>query len=286
MSVQEVDFQESLNIFSSLTGIIPLESHISSMKNYIEKRLEQLKIQGNKKEFSTLIRSDKKELELFINSSTVNETYFFREQNHFAFLKNIFLQWQNKNGSKPILLWSAACSNGEEAYSLALLSNSLHIKCKITASDINTDSLKKVCSGEYSKKSLKTFDGNMFHTLLEPYYDQEKIVFPNEIKQMICVKNINLCSLIQPENSIVKSSEIEKQDVIFIRNVFIYFSAELKKQILHAITKNFLNDGGIIFVSMSEIASIDKTLVPKNLKKKCFENVYYFHQHHFQILRS
>ena len=94
MSVQEVDFQESLNIFSSLTGIIPLESHISSMKNYIEKRLEQLKIQGNKKEFSTLIRSDKKELELFINSSTVNETYFFREQNHFAFLKNIFLQWQ------------------------------------------------------------------------------------------------------------------------------------------------------------------------------------------------
>ena len=63
-----------------------------------------------------------------------------------------------------------------------------------------------------------------------------------------------------------------------MRNVFIYFTMEMRKQILDKIVNESLNSGGYLFVSMSEIAQLDSTIVPENLEKIADGNVFYFHK--------
>ena len=70
----------------------------------------------------------------------------------------------------------------------------------------------------------------------------------------------------------------KNQNIIFIRNVFIYFSIELRKKILKTIADNCLAENGYLFVSMNEIAQLDSSIVPKSLEKLSDGNVFYFHK--------
>ncbi|MBO4387712.1 MAG: hypothetical protein J5817_11955 [Treponema sp.] len=133
--------QEELDSFIALltqsTGIIPRSSHLEGIKNYIEKQLCKKGISVI--EYKNKLITDKKLFSELINESTVNETYFFREEKQFFLLRDkIFPIWKATAGSMPIKIWSAACSFGEEAYSLALLAKKCGVKAMITASDINS----------------------------------------------------------------------------------------------------------------------------------------------------
>lgn len=269
--------QEETDYFISLltmgTGIIPRSSHRAGIQTYIEKKIAEKNISVS--EFKLKLQSDKNLFTEFINESTVNETYFFREEKQFALLKErYFPMWKAMFPSVPIKIWSAACSYGEEAYSLAVLAKVCGIKAFVTASDINSEVLDHCNKGVFWESSIRSVDGFSFKNLLLPYRTNEgKIVFPDEIKSCIQTRKINLAKIDSPLGD---ANLPKNQNIIFIRNVFIYFSQELRIRILNSIVDKCLAEGGILFVSMSEIAQFDSNMLPPSLEKVMDGNIFYF----------
>ena len=96
-----------------------------------------------------------------------------------------------------------------------------------------------------------------------------------DVKKVIHTKRINLSKLDGPYTSAILP---KNQNIIFLRNVFIYFSQDLRKRILQTITEKCLAEDGLIFVSMSEVAQIDSTILPSSLEKVSEGSVFYFHK--------
>ena len=264
--MDDFEFDRIIQFIKDSSGIIPRDSHKSGIKNFLEKRIEELGI--NSSAYYNLLLSDILERELLINSTTVNETYFFREELQFALLKERIFPEIMRTGVSPVKIWSAASSSGEEIYSLHLLASSLGIKTECIASDINSAVLKQCESGRYTKKSLKSVDGALFQNLLAPYKKENgSIEFTDRVKEKISCRRINLSKLKDFPSG---------QHIIFLRNVFIYFDLEMRHKILQKISDECLCDGGYIFVSMNEVASVDFSILPKNLEKISDGKVFYF----------
>lgn len=261
------EFDQIISLVTEKTGIIPRESHKFGIKKFLEKKIGTFSFE----EYFRKILISKQEFEELVNGSTINETYFFREEKQFQFLQNsVFPNWISKNGNKTMKIWSAACSEGEEPYSIALLADSCKINVSITASDINTNVLEKCRKGVYSSNAIRLGDGEKYKSLLAPYKKDSNIVFSDKIRSKITTIRVNLSELgISPVS-------IQKQDVIFLRNVFIYFSRDMRKRILSTMAEKYLSDGGILIVSMSEIAQIDGEITPPSLEKVFDGNVFYF----------
>lgn len=263
------DFKKLIEFITMKTGIIPGESHKTGIKKIVEKRLETMSFSS----FFSLINADTREFEAFINSSTINETYFFREEKQFQLLQNkIFPEWIKKNGNKRIKIWSAACSDGVEAYSLSLLASFCQVKAEIIASDINTEVLEICSQGIFKSSSIRSGDGDAFKNLLAPYKKTDGFYeFSDSVKSTISTMKLNLSEIDVSPFVIPRD-----QDIIFVRNVFIYFSRELRTKILKTMAEKCLNDKGKIFVSMNEIAQIDSSIMPSCLEKVSDGNVFYF----------
>lgn len=212
-----------------------------------------------------------------VNESTVNETYFFREERQFSLLRDkVFPQWKMMFGAARIKIWSAACSYGEEAYSLALLAKACGLNCTITASDINSIVLDHCKNGVFLDSSIRSVDGIAFQSLIEPYKTGNRMIaFGDEIKDSIVTKKINLSVIDSPS---VRLLLPKNQNIIFLRNVFIYFNQELRAKVLRILAENCLAEDGILFVSMSEIAQLDSDIVPPCLEKVADGSVFYFHK--------
>ncbi len=264
-----------ISILTTLTGIIPRASHRDGIKYFIENKISENKYSID--EYRKLLFTDKNLISEFVNECTVNETYFFREEKQFLLLQNqIFPKLRFQLQEKEINIWSAACSYGEEAYSLAVMALISGLTPKVTASDINSEVIEHCKAGVFLSTSLRSVDGVSYQKLVLPYQREDrKIAFPTDIKKHINTLQINLAELDSPEN-ILKLPK--NQNIIFIRNVFIYFSIELRKKILKTIADNCLAENGYLFVSMNEIAQLDSSIVPKSLEKLSDGNVFYFHK--------
>ena len=266
--MDELEFAKIIELITLRTGIIPRDSHITGIKNFINKRLKELEQTGTATYYDLLCSSQDEMISL-INSATVNETYFFREEAQFKLLKEkIFPELKMAAPTKTLRIWSAASSSGEEIYSLLLLADSMNFKTSCIASDINTRVLDDCAKGCYKKNAIRSVDGVAFHNLLLPYKQKdETFILPKSLCDRVERRQINLSRMMDfPKN----------QDIIFIRNVFIYFSNEMKKQILNTIAENSLAPGGYLFVSMNEVATVDAMLIPPSLEKLVDGKVFYF----------
>ena len=264
-----------ISILTTCTGIIPRSTHRDGIKRFIENTINQHKYSID--EYRKLLLQDKSIISEFVNQSTVNETYFFREEKQFALLKEKLLpSWHIKHPFEEIKIWSAACSYGEEAYSLAVLALSCKLNPRVTASDINSEVLEHCKSGVFLSTSLRSVDGVCFQSLVTPYQREDrKIAFPEEIKKHVITKQLNLTELA----SLSSITQIpQNQNIIFIRNVFIYFSMELRQEILRTIAERCLAEDGYLFVSMNEIAQLDPSIVPECLERLSDGNIFYFHK--------
>ena len=267
--MDDKEFEDIISLISKQTGIIPRESHKSGIKNFIEKRKKEINLNGL--DYYNYVFMNRQELDLLLNNATVNETYFFREESQFLFLKTkIMPELHAKLGLNPMRIWSAAASSGEEIYSLYLLATSLGFKTECIATDINTTVLEKCEKGEYKANSVKAVDGVKFHYLLSPYMKDKIVTLPADVTSKIERRQINLSKIdsIFPKNI----------HIVFIRNVFVYFTVEMRRAILQKIVDECLAADGYIFLSMNEIATIDYTILPKGIEKCSDGNVFYFHK--------
>ena len=275
ITLKEDILDSFISILTTLTGIVPRASHRDGIKFFIEKKIAENNYEID--EYRRLLFTNKDLMSEFINECTVNETYFFREEKQFALLKNkIFPQWSCNSKDKGIRIWSAACSYGEEAYSLAVMALLSGLKPEVTASDINSEVLEHCKSGVFLSTSLRSVDGLSYQKLVVPYQRKDrKIAFPEDIKKNIKTMQLNLAELDSPANELLLP---KNQNIIFIRNVFIYFTIDLRKKILKTIADKCLAEDGYLFVSMNEIAQLDSSIVPKSLEKISDGSVYYFHK--------
>lgn len=186
----------------------------------------------------------------FLSEITINKTDFFREINHFNFMKNKMDFILDKNRiiikNNEIRVWSSACSTGEEPYTLAMVLKEIFgetIKIKILATDISEKALTAAIKGEYNRSDVE---------LVQPYYVQKYFnlnggiyEITDEIKECVTFRLFNLMENFPFAN---------KFDIIFCRNVMIYFDADTQEKIVSKFY-NVLNAGGMLFIGHSESLS-------------------------------
>lgn len=210
---------------------------------------------------------DTDELRELINCVTTNKTSFFRERHHFDFLARTlvprFLAGRQPGAHEPIRIWSAACSTGEEAYSIAItllemLGGDERSGCssgrpprvntaaiQIVASDIDTQVLAAASKGIYREDSLTTID----RTLWKKYFLRGKgnmagwVRVKPELHQAVQFRQINLMASDWPLGA--------HFDAIFFRNALIYFREDTQDLLLRRMGR-LLKPGGYLFLGNSE----------------------------------
>lgn len=221
-------------------------ANLDSLEMKIQKRLSVLHM-GSIWSYIRYLERTSNEWDPLMELLTINETYFYREDKQLeVFQKNILLKLTSTSADSEIKVWSAACSTGEEPYSLAILAkekNQQH-QLKITATDINKKVLTIAEEGKYNKRSLS------FRRIptqwLEKYFIQTTDTFElqPDIKQLVSFEYLNLLG--KDIHNIVG-----EYDVIFCRNVLIYFDEETVKKVIICFY-NALKKGGYLFLGHAE----------------------------------
>ena len=186
-----------------------------------------------------------------IDAMTTNETLWFRDTYPYLALKNIILPELARSGKSPVRIWSAACSSGQEPYSIAMIvqeqaTNMVHVdpnQCQIIGTDISPEMLDRCRFAHYDNHALaRGLSAERKARFFKPTKDPNVMRVDDKIKQMVTFKQMNLLG---------SYSLLGRFDVIFCRNVLIYFSNDVKSQILNKFSL-CLNPGGYLILGSSE----------------------------------
>lgn len=194
--------------------------------------------------YHSLVRQDAEERQWAIDLLTTNETYFFREPKHFDFLREEILASHPKG--HVFRAWSAACSSGEEVYSIAMtLADQLGgDSWSVLGSDLNSQVLEKARVGHYGLARTEGMPREFMHRycLKGKGMQTGTFLIQRELRECTSFRQVNL-------NESLPS--FEPFDIIFLRNVMIYFSQETKTQVVHRVLR-LLKPGGYFFIGHSE----------------------------------
>lgn len=185
-----------------------------------------------------------------IDAMTTNETFWFRDTYPYEYLLSIIFPELQKSGTGTINIWSAACSSGQEPYSVSVIAEECRRSgrgtfsrpVKIIATDLSSSMLDQAKSGEYDRMSVVR---GLSRERLESFFDQ----LPNDMWRVkpVISDRVSFRAL----NLMDSYVSLGKFDVIFCRNVLIYFSGDLKLDILKRLHAA-LKPGGILFLGSSE----------------------------------
>lgn len=200
----------------------------------------------------------KEQEEIFAAHLTIGETYFFREQKSFDILENTILPGliaSRRGRDQRLRIWSAGCSTGEEPYSLAILLSRLlpdlhEWQITILATDINPRSVGKAVNGIYGDWSFR----GVPQWLRQKYFTRTldgKYEVPPAIKRMVTFSILNLADDSYPS----LSTNTNAMDIIFCRNVLMYFEPKQHQQVIRNFQHSLL-EGGWLVVSPCETAPV------------------------------
>ncbi len=181
-----------------------------------------------------------------IDALTTNHTSFFRETAHFEFLRNVFLP--HFNPYETISVWSAACSTGEEPYSIAMelvdaIGFESRARIQIVATDISQRVLAAARSGVYPAERLAGIPPERLRAFCLRGVDDRKgyYRFKKEIRDLINFRRVNL----------MENCEVGIFPLIFCRNVLLYFDRATQQQVIARLTDR-LEPGGYLFIGHTE----------------------------------
>lgn len=211
------------------------------VQNRLYKRLIEKEI-TTFEEYVRFVFSSKgtEEVNHMIDEITTNKTDFFRENKHFQFLENIILKKQN-----DFKVWSAGCSSGEEPYTLAMIFEKKNVNYRIIATDLSGKILEAAKKGVYKPEIVKDIPADYLYNYFDKIEIENKKLYKAkyDIKKNIKFLQLNLK---EPIYNITTHF-----DIIFFRNVLIYFNIEVQNEILNKILKH-LKPGGYLFIGHSE----------------------------------
>ncbi len=205
-------------------------------------------------------------IETLITYLTVGETHFFRDGKLFQALEEKFLPeliHSRRTNGRVLRIWSAGCATGEEPYSIAIVLSRLlaHVSngpANILATDLNREFLRKAAEGVYSDWSFRSVPEGVKEAYFSIHGDEARLL--PDIKKMVQFSHHNLARDPYP----LGWGETEPMDLIFCRNVIMYFTLERQEQIINKLCE-CLAEGGLLVVSPAEASSVTNPhLVPVN----------------------
>lgn len=254
--INDEDFRLLRDFITEKCGITYNEKQKYLFQQKILKRLEKNGLKTFK-EYYYLLKYNltKQELEELFNVLTVNETYFFREKEHIYTLRDVIIPKLLENRpNRNIKILSAGCSTGEEPYSTAIILGeefaSKRVNIDIVGIDISKRAIDVAQSAVYRKISL-TFRA-VDKTFLIKYFDvdNENLKLKQTIKNSVRFRNQNLFDF----NSTILQ---DKYDIIFCRNVMIYFDKNHKQDLVNHFSKILSDDGYLILGCTENINDLD-----------------------------
>ncbi|HRF56589.1 MAG TPA: protein-glutamate O-methyltransferase CheR [Campylobacterales bacterium] len=244
-ALSDFAFEKICKLVKKYTGIHLGESKKQLVEGRLAKRVRLLNLTNFDAYYDECLRSAS-ELQTMINIITTNETSFFREARHFEFMRTDILP-HVKNAQFKV--WSAAASIGAEAYSIAMLLDDFfahtHIDWEVIGTDINTEVIEQASNGLYPIRFSEQIEKRYLKKYcLKGINSQEgQFLIDDHLKKRVKFKHANLIAQTQPE--------IERFDIIFLRNMLIYFDNESKEQIVKNALKA-LKPNGYLFIGHAE----------------------------------
>jgi chemotaxis protein methyltransferase CheR len=237
--MDKATFEAFKEIVYRESGIVISNEKKQLLENRLRKRLKALSL-SSEKQYLEILESDLTgdELTQFLDVVSTNLTFFFRESSHFTHLANQLRAW---DGKKPeIKIWCCAASTGEEPYAIAMTAAEClkQSSFKILATDICTKVLAKAIAGIYKQEQLEKVPNE----LVKKYFNAKGEV-SQTLKSEITFKRFNLVKHPYPLKGNI--------DIIFCRNVMIYFDTPTRQKIITEFEKLLSNDG-VLYIGQSE----------------------------------
>lgn len=225
-------------------GINLTDSKRNLVENRLMKRVRELSL-SNFEEYTQHLfdANGKEELSLICDFLSTNKTYFNRESSHFDFLNKVV---KNTPAGSNLSIWSSACSAGDEVYTIAAwLQEWGHTNYSILGTDISNRMLEEAQGGIYHSSRLSQLPGYMLKKHLIKVKDEKAELFEvqPELKRNVQFKKFNLIKDM--------ASMTQKFDIIFCRNVLIYFTDSTKRTVIEGLIKK-IKPGGYLLLGHCE----------------------------------
>jgi chemotaxis methyl-accepting protein methylase len=215
----------------------------------LNKRLNKLGLH-NYQSYLNLIKNDIRELNIFFDLLTTNVTSFFREDSQLQILRHELLPTLINlgAGANRLRCWSAGCSSGEEAYTLAIILKEtlgMDWDIKVLASDVSVRKLEEGMAGVYSAEKLQDIPAHLRYKYFSVVNtNKEFFKVKPQLRRAVVFRKININQDFEIPSRI-------QFDLIACRNVFIYLADEVRKKVLEGFY-HYLKDGGFLMVGQSE----------------------------------
>jgi len=255
---------------NKLRGIDLCQYRRNFVYRHLNFRLQETGL-NNHLDYINFIKENPKEIDNFLDALSINVTHFFRDPEVFGIFKEKVLKElleRKKNTERGLIrVWSAGCASGQEAYSLAIMFNEAlggNAECvlRIWATDVDSDALERAKKAEYESKDLKEIDKKLLEKYFEPVYNNRYGLNP-EIKRMVRFDKHNL----------ITDEGLKFMDVIFCRNVMIYFNRQQQQVLLNKFY-NSLNAKGYLVTAKVESIWDKDCFVPIDPLQKIYQKVH------------
>lgn len=253
-SLTDEEFEHFRSIVYDETGINMSDMKRALLQSRLLRRLRILGLPDYSSYRTYLDEHYSDELMQFVNVVTTNKTDFFREDQHFDYMVQEVLPAIEKKEQKKIRIWSAGCSTGEEPYSISMTLHEFFAgrempNIKILATDIDTQVLETAQNGVYKAESLQGMDADFAkrYFLKGKGENDGRFKIKDSVASLITFKRLNLLEFNYPMKG--------PFDIIFCRNVIIYFDKPTQKKLFEYMY-DFLDDDGYLFIGHSENLSI------------------------------
>lgn len=267
LQITDEEFLQLRDFIYQVCGIFIAENRKYLVENRLSNRIKELNLKSYS-EYYNFLRFDnsrKEELNRLFEVVTTNETSFFRNPPQLKVFQDYVLKEVidecRKTGRKRLRIWSAGCSTGEEPYTLAIIlyevlkSEIRSWDIKITANDLSEAVLAAARRGIYNEYALRTTPPEIIAT----YFTKDGNVYKikPELKQLVSFGQINLSDKDQLRR-------VEKSQIVFCRNVIIYFDDDMKRKVISAFYDN-LEPNGMLLIGHSEsLHNISRAFKPEH----------------------
>ena len=249
--LSDKDFDALRALVHQVTGISLAVNKRNLVYSRLSRRLRALKLQSFA-QYRRLLDSNPESQEMveFVNAITTNLTSFFRESHHFDYLRQqVLTPLANGRAGQRLRIWSAGCSTGEEPYSIAMtvceaLGDNPKIDLKILATDLDSDVLTRARNGNYSSDNVKGLDPNRRSRFFDEKHENGALryVVKPALSRLITFKQLNLMHELPMRGPL---------DVIFCRNVVIYFDKDTQRSLFQRYAR-LQRPGDLLFIGHSE----------------------------------
>lgn len=243
------------------TGIYFRDNKRYLLESQVGRRLKALEL-SSYEEYMELVQNGQRHAELpaLVNAITINETFFFRHPQQYETIAKVLIpKMIQEENRRHLRIWSAACSTGDEPYTLALLilekvcSQFPDVRIDILGTDINTEVLDTARAARYSDYAVRNIPDYVLNTYFQKQDDHYTL--SHDVTSMVRFNHLNLTD----EQSVAR---LQRFDIILCANVLIYFDRETKQAVITNLYDR-LQRGGYLFVGTSEtLHGVTRALQP------------------------